>query len=340
MARMRKARARDPLLVRPSEPAVPRYVEMIRVSTKGQADSDTPELQRRALDRLRERRPGTLVERIEALGQSGAAPFDERPDLMRLLELSKAGAFDEVRVYAIDRLTRSYEPDERWDIWKLVRKAGAVIVDANDNVIDPADRSGASEYRSGVRSVDMADVRISGAQPYEELGRNMSTGGDLDGDGLADLAIGAVGKEDLGEGVIYVFGGDTAADETEVVTADADATIRGNEYLQSISDTMDTAGDLDGDGFDDLVMGSTRLDKKSQGSVWGLYGPLDGAFVAPVDAAFTIAATPGLQNPLPELAFVGDVAGDSHDDLAFGEHQAGDGAPYVGMVHIFEGRSF
>jgi DNA invertase Pin-like site-specific DNA recombinase len=147
MTRARKRTAADLKLEALTEPTLPRFVELIRVSTKGQADRDTPELQRRALDRLRERRPGIPVERIEALGQSGAAPFDERPDLLRLLELAQAHAFDEVRVYAVDRLTRAYEADERWDIWKLVRKAGAVIVDANDNVIDPADRSGASEYR-------------------------------------------------------------------------------------------------------------------------------------------------------------------------------------------------
>jgi hypothetical protein len=46
--------------------SVPRFVELVRVSTKGQADRDTPAMQRAALDRLRQMRPGVLVERIDS----------------------------------------------------------------------------------------------------------------------------------------------------------------------------------------------------------------------------------------------------------------------------------
>ena len=92
-----------------------RYVELIRVSSKKQSDADTPEVQRRALDSLQQRRPGVLVERIEdgATGLSGALGLAERPDLQRLQALAQQRGFDELRVYDIDRLTRSDDLRER-----------------------------------------------------------------------------------------------------------------------------------------------------------------------------------------------------------------------------------
>jgi DNA invertase Pin-like site-specific DNA recombinase len=127
--------------------ALPRYVELVRVSSTGQAERDTPEDQRRALARLAAARPGQLVERIEhgAAGLSGAAALNDRPDLLRLAELSRDRAYDELRVRHLDRLTRHADPRERFAIFGMVQEAGAVIVDASGGVIDPADPSGGGE---------------------------------------------------------------------------------------------------------------------------------------------------------------------------------------------------
>lgn len=127
---------------------LPRFLELIRVSSTGQAERDTPEDQRRALARLAQARPGRLVERIEhgASGLSGAAGLNQRPDLLRLAELSRARAFDELRVRHLDRLTRHTDPRERFAIFGMVADAGAVIVDAGGHVVDPATEIGEVDY--------------------------------------------------------------------------------------------------------------------------------------------------------------------------------------------------
>lgn len=122
-------------------PALPRVVELIRVSSAGQAARDTPADQRAALDRLRNARPGHLVARIEQQ-VSGAAAGADRPDLARLAELAALKAFDEVRVRHLDRLTRHEDPLERAAVLSMVRRAGAVIVDAGGAVLDPATMGG------------------------------------------------------------------------------------------------------------------------------------------------------------------------------------------------------
>jgi DNA invertase Pin-like site-specific DNA recombinase len=128
--------------------AIPRYIELVRVSGQQQAARDTPADQRQALDRLRVSRPGILVERIEegAAGLSGALPLTERPDLQRLMVLAKARAFDEVRVRHLDRLTRHPDPRERYAIYGAVMDANAVIVDAAGHAIDPASEMGELDF--------------------------------------------------------------------------------------------------------------------------------------------------------------------------------------------------
>jgi DNA invertase Pin-like site-specific DNA recombinase len=127
---------------------IPRFVELIRVSSAGQAERDTPEDQRRALDRLAKTRPGRLVERIDhgAAGLSGAADLAQRPDLQRLATLSRERAFDELRVRHLDRLTRHDDPRERFAIYGMVADAQAVIVDAGGHVVDPATEIGEVDY--------------------------------------------------------------------------------------------------------------------------------------------------------------------------------------------------
>lgn len=124
---------------------LPRYVELVRVSSRGQSDRDTPADQRAALDRLRKVRPGTLVERIEQQ-VSGAAAGEDRPDLSRLAELAALRAFDEVRVRHLDRLTRHEDPLERAAVLSMVRRAGAVIVDAGGSVLDPRTQGGEIQW--------------------------------------------------------------------------------------------------------------------------------------------------------------------------------------------------
>ena len=124
----------------------PRFVEMVRVSSSGQAARDTPEIQREALDHLRTKRDGVLVERIEVEGGiSGAKKLALRPDLLRLEQLTKARAYDEIRVYHLDRLTRAEDPRERMAVLGMALDASAVIVDTSGREIDPADESGMGE---------------------------------------------------------------------------------------------------------------------------------------------------------------------------------------------------
>lgn len=121
-----------------NEASLPRVIEWVRVSTEKQAKNDNPELQRRDLDRWRTTHPtGPVLARIDS-AISGAKDAKDRPDLLHLEALSQPGAYDELRVWKIDRLTRHEEVRERFIVFECAKRVGAVIVEvANGHVIDP-----------------------------------------------------------------------------------------------------------------------------------------------------------------------------------------------------------
>ncbi len=116
-----------------------RYVEQIRVSSKGQNARDTPEVQRRELDAWRLRDPGILVERIEYVG-TGTVGLKDRADLQRLKVLAEAHAFDELRLYSVSRASRSEDVQDQVEVYSLCQRASAVIRTSNGNVYDPNDQ--------------------------------------------------------------------------------------------------------------------------------------------------------------------------------------------------------
>lgn len=130
------SRARGPVELRPDDPCV----ELIRVSTMAQAAKDTPADQRRALDDLRARIGGRIVETIDygAAGLSGFNALADRPDLRRLAEVVKAKHIRQIRVRFFNRLCRANDLQERTAVLAIAASAGAVFVEADGTVTDPS----------------------------------------------------------------------------------------------------------------------------------------------------------------------------------------------------------
>ena len=157
-----------------------------------------------------------------------------------------------------------------------------------------------------------------GHSPSERLGLAVSAAGDVNGDGTPDILIGALGASPQGRssaGSAFVYSG---ADQSLLHQFDGAAA--GDNHGLSVA----KAGDVDGDGFDDLLVGGS-------GSAT-LYSGLTGAVLQQFSSG---TAGDGFGSSVSGSA---DVDGDGVPDVAIGAASADpNGITNAGAAYLYSG---
>jgi len=152
-----------------------------------------------------------------------------------------------------------------------------------------------------------------------QFGAGVSRLGDVTGDGVPELAVGAPNAGPNQRGRAYVF--DLAADALLYpLDPDASAAEFGRFFI-------DPAGDLDGDGFPDLYVGDFA-DGSGRGKAYVFSG---------ASGARLLTLTGRSGEGFGIGRGVGDVDGDGRDDLVLGSWTASGGAPRAGKLEVFSG---
>jgi len=188
---------------------------------------------------------------------------------------------------------------------------------------------------SGARTAASADAIITGSFSNESFGASVALAGDLNGDGINDLIIGAprfpLNGADTGRA--YVFFGPVTG---SMIATDADAIIFGEAINDGFGRSVAAAGDVNGDGADDVVVGADQLFNQGAGKAYVFYGPLSGNIQA-ADAGAILIGEAAQDGFGISVSGAGDFNGDGSDDVIVGAWDNDGGGGRSGRAYIFFG---
>lgn len=172
---------------------------------------------------------------------------------------------------------------------------------------------------------EAAYLTVYGAERSISLGSSLA-GVDIDGDGFDELLLGADEGEDI-YGGIYLF---EEGRSGTLSTDDADQTWRGESYVSYAGEAMDTPGDLNDDGVDDVLITAKQA---GDGAAYIVWGGVELSLVTLADADITIRGTRGGgRNFGGTVHSIGDLNEDGAPDILVGE-----GGVAPNDVYVFYG---
>ena len=179
--------------------------------------------------------------------------------------------------------------------------------------------------------------------PDDQFGSAVAGIGDLDGDGIPDLAVGADQNDSGGSNrgaiwILFMNGDGTVRDQRKIASGEGDfqGNIGDDDHFGS---AIASIGDLDGNGVSDLAVGAPFNDDggSDRGAVWILFMKTDGK----VNEQARISSTDGKFNENMDdgdalgsaLAGLGNLNNDKGVDFAAGAPGDDDGETDAGAVY-------
>ena len=187
---------------------------------------------------------------------------------------------------------------------------------------------------TGINSTPMLFVESN--QPSWFMGKGVGCAGDINGDGYSDVLIGVYGYENgqTTEGGTYVYYGSS----TGITSATPGAILEGNANSARMGESVSGAGDVNGDGYSDVVVGLLGYTngQSQEGAAYIYHGSASG-----INTTLAAKVEPNVAsaNMGTDVGCAGDVNGDGYSDIVVGAYSYTNGQSNEGAIFIYKGTS-
>jgi hypothetical protein len=221
-----------------------------------------------------------------------------------------------------------------------------VVVGAPNYDHPENDEGGAWVYQGSLGGVHtVPDFFAQSDQAGANLGVSVAFAGDVNGDGFSDVIVGARGYNSsaIGEGIALVWYGsaDGINGGANGTPSNADWHAESNETSAFLGSSVATAGDVNGDGNADVIVGGYQYGPDEQGAAWvwlgsdhGLNGGVPGA---PANADWAATGGSAAAHLGLSVSTAGDVNGDGYADVIVGAPHHTHGSAEEGAAYLYLG---
>ncbi len=191
---------------------------------------------------------------------------------------------------------------------------------------------------TGSFDLSLADATFVGPEANDRAAESVASAGDVDGDGLPDLLVGAPSTwagDDWYTGAAYVMSGTRRGTQG---LGTADAKMYGELWYDNLGNSVDGLGDVNGDGLDDILIAAFVTDDNgyNSGTSYVVFGPVGGR-LDPSNADATLVGEVENDYAGSSTAAAGDVDSDGLRDILIGATYNDENAERCGAAYLVHG---